>query len=152
MLWGNKFGPLYYRELDNCQTLVLKKAKSNFDTHIKLTKEAILDQKCWIKNLCPVSKKLQYSDITKVICTDESIYEWRACCEWMPTGKSWTNTEKNCHLNALEIKSILLSLMSIVKDHGIQVKFFSDSTTAIACINKFDTFYSELCYHITKQI
>ena len=61
-------------------------------------------------------------------------------------------TEKNCHLNALEIKSILLSLMSIVKDHGIQVKFFSDSTTAIACINKLDTFHSELCYHITKQI
>ena len=40
---GNKFGPLYYRELDKCKTLGLKKAKGNFDTTIKLTKEAILD-------------------------------------------------------------------------------------------------------------
>ena len=40
---GNKFGPLYYRELDKCKTLGLKKAKGNFNTPIKLTKEAILD-------------------------------------------------------------------------------------------------------------
>ena len=42
--------------------------------------------------------------------------------------------------------------MSIVKDHGIHAKIFSDSTTAIACINKLSTSHSELCYHITKQI
>ena len=42
--------------------------------------------------------------------------------------------------------------MSIVKDHGIQVKVFSDSTTAIACISKLGTSHSELCHHITKQI
>ena len=52
---GNKFGPLYYRELDNkCKTLGLKKAKRNFDTPIKLTKEAILDLQWWIKNLYSV--------------------------------------------------------------------------------------------------
>ena len=42
--------------------------------------------------------------------------------------------------------------MSIAKDHGIHVKVFSDSTTAIACINELDTSHSELCYHIAKQI
>ena len=42
--------------------------------------------------------------------------------------------------------------MSIVKDYGIHFKIFSDSTTAIACINKLGTSHSELCHHITKQI
>ena len=42
--------------------------------------------------------------------------------------------------------------MSFVKEHGIHVKVFSDSTTAIACINKLGTSHSELCHHITKQI
>ena len=42
--------------------------------------------------------------------------------------------------------------MPIVKDHGIHVKVFSDSTTAIAYINKLGTSHSELCHHITKQI
>ena len=32
---GNRFRPLYYRELDMCKTLVLKKAKDNFDTPIE---------------------------------------------------------------------------------------------------------------------
>ena len=54
------------------------------------------------------------------------------------------------HINALKLKSILLSLMSIVKDHGIYVKFFSDSTTAMACINKLGTSHLELGHHITK--
>ena len=62
-----------------------------------------------------------------------------AYCEGMSTGGSCINTEKNWHINVLELKSILLSLMSIVKDRGIHVKVFSDSTTAIASINKLGT-------------
>ena len=73
---GNTFRLLYYRELDKCKTLGLKKAKGNFDTFIKLTKEAILDLQWWIKNLYTVSKKLQYPDITKVIYTDASMHGW----------------------------------------------------------------------------
>ena len=61
-------------------------------------------------------------------------------------------SKKNWHINALELKPILLTLMSIVKDHGIYVKVFSDSTTATACINKLGTPQSELCHHIAKQI
>ena len=45
---GNKFGPLYYQELDKCKTLGLKKGKGNFDMLIKLLKEAILDLQRWI--------------------------------------------------------------------------------------------------------
>ena len=41
-----------------------------------------------------------------------------AHCERMSTGGSWINTEKNWHINALKLKSILLSLISIVKDMG----------------------------------
>ena len=83
---GNKFGSLYYRQLDKRKILGLKKAKGNFDTLIKLTKEAILDLQWWIKNLYTVSKKLQYPDITKVIYTDASVYGWGAYCERMSTG------------------------------------------------------------------
>ena len=60
--------------------------------------------------------------------------------EGMSTGGSWIKTEKNWRLK------------SIVKDHGIHVKVFSDSTTAIACINKLGISLSELCHYITKQI
>ena len=42
--------------------------------------------------------------------------------------------------------------MSIVQDNEIHVKVFSDSTSAIACINKLGTSHLQLCHHITKQI
>ena len=69
----------------------------------------------------------------------------------MSTGRSWINTEKNWHINALELKTILLSIMSVLKDHVIHVKVFSDSSTFISCINKLDTSHSELWHDITKQ-
>ena len=97
-----------------------------------------------------MSKKLRYPGITKVIYTDASIQGWGACCEGMSTGGSWINIQKSWDINALELKAILLSIMSFVKEHGIHVKVFSDSTTAIACINKLGTSHSELCHHITK--
>ena len=77
-----------------------------------------------------------------------------AYCEGISTRRSWINTERNWHINALELKSILLSLMTIVQDHGIHgfFKVFSDSTTAIACINKLGICHSELCNHIKKKI
>ena len=105
-----------------------------------------------------MSKNLQYPGITKVIYTDASMHGFGGThCEGMSTGGSWINTEKNWHINALESKSILLSIMSIDKDYGIHVKVFSDSTvfsvfSATACINKLGTSLSELCHHITKQI
>ena len=92
---GNKFGPLYYRELDKCKTLGLKKAKGNFDTTIKLTREATLDLQWGIKNLYTMSKKLQHPDITKVIYSNASMHAWGAYREGMSTGGSWINTENN---------------------------------------------------------
>ena len=41
--------------------------------------------------------------------------------------------------------------MSILKDHAIHIKVSLDSTTAIGCINKLETFHSELYHHITKN-
>ena len=71
----------------------------------------------------------------------------------MLTGESWINTENNWHINALELKSILVSLISNVKDHGIHVKvnLVGGSTTDIAYIKKLSISHSELCHHITKQ-
>ena len=71
-----------------------------------------------------MSKKLRYPDITKVIYTDASIQGWGACCEGMSTGGSWINTQKSLHINALELRAIILSIMSFVKEHGIHVKVF----------------------------
>ena len=124
----------------------MKTTKGNFAHPLNLKKEVILYLQWWIKNLFRVSKRSQYLD------TDASMHEYEAYFEGMSTGGTWINTEKNWHINALELKPIPLTLTSIVKDHGIHVDLFIDSATVIACISKLCTSYSELCHHITKQI
>ena len=90
---GNKSGRLYYRELDKCKTFELRRAKANFETHthIKSTKEAILDLQWWINNLFTVSRKLQYPDITKIVYTDALMHGSVGYYEGISTGESWIN-------------------------------------------------------------
>ena len=70
-----------------------------------------------------VDKKIAYSVKKAAVPKYYKSYLHRcinACvgahCERMSTGGSWINTEKNWHIKAL--KSIVLSLISIVKDMG----------------------------------
>ena len=129
----------------------MKIAKDSFDTPIELKKgyswSSMVDKK-----LVWSIKKAIVPRYYKRVYNDASMHEWGAYCEGISTRGSRIKTEKNYHINALELKPILLSLMSIVKDQGIHIKVFSDNNTAVACINKLGTSYSELCHHITKRI
>ena len=107
-----------------------------------------------------VYKKLVYSVKKDRVAKYYKSYLHQCIIAWvgaygeeMSTRESWINTAKakNCHINALQLKSVLLSLMLIARNHGIHV-VFSDSTTAKGCINKLGRFHSEQCHYITKQI
>ena len=56
------------------------------------------------------------------------------------------------HINALELKARLLGLRYFIKEEKINIKVFSDSTTAIGCINKTGTSHSDICHHFAKLI
>ena len=75
-----------------------------------------------------------------------------ASCEGMSTGGTWLLEEKQWHINALELKAILVGLKSFIKQEKIQIKVFSDSASAIRCINKIGTSHSDICHYFTKLI
>ena len=87
-------------------SLGLKKVKDNFATPIKLTKEAFLICTGGEKATIPIYYKryLYWCIIAGV----------GAYYEGMSSGESWINTEKKWYINALELKAILLSIMSIL--------------------------------------
>ena len=55
-------------------------------------------------------------------------------------------------MNELELKAIFLGLKFFIKEEKTHIKVFSDSTTAIGCINKIGTSHSDICHHFTKLI
>ena len=67
-------------------------------------------------------------------------------------GGTWFLEEKQWHINALELKAILLGLKSFIKQEKIQIKVFSESASAIRCINKIGTSHSDICHYFTKLI
>ena len=60
--------------------------------------------------------------------------------------------DKQWHINTLELKTIFLDLKSFIKEDKIHIMVFSESITAIACINKIGTSHSEICHHFPKLI
>ena len=60
--------------------------------------------------------------------------------EIKPTGGAWSETEKKHHINEKELLAIFYTLKSFKFDlQGKHIKTFSDSTTAVAVINKMGT-------------
>ena len=47
------------------------------------------------------------------------MHGWGHTMKEFEQNGTWINTEKNWHINPFGLKSILLSLISIVKDHEI---------------------------------
>lgn len=45
-------------------------------------------------------------DITNVVYTDASTFEWGVYSEAFLTEGLWVSTETNCHVNALELRSV----------------------------------------------
>ena len=43
-------------------------------------------------------------------------------------------------------------MKSFIKEKKIHINVFSDSTTAIGCINKIETSHSGICHHFTRRI
>ena len=53
------------------------------------------------------------------------------------TGGSWSEEERDFHINELELKTVLLALKALCGECTcMNIKIFTDNSTALACINK----------------
>ena len=100
-----------------------------------LSKDALLDSKCWRDNIIFISKNMQYPPISKDIYNDASNAGWGASCQGMLTEGSWLLEKKQWHINAFERKAMLLGLKFFIKEEKTHIKVFSD-----------------ICHHFTKLI
>ncbi len=71
----------------------------------------------------------------------------------MSTRGFWSEDERKLHINTLELKAILNSIMSIFRDQrNISILARVDSTTAIAYVNKFGGCRSLVNLSVAKSI
>ncbi len=153
---GVKYGPLWYRNMENDKIEGLKMSKGKFDANIQLSEMALAEISWWTENINSASNDIdaqsRHGEPDFIIFSDASLLGWGASCDLGQTGGHWLVTETGMSINALELKAGLFGLQSLLPRTCRHVRMMMDNTTAVACVNKMGTSHSKHCNMITKQI
>ena len=150
---GVRYGPLYYRYLDQCKTQALKDNKGNFDAITELPKPAREELHWWATNVTQSFNVVSRDEPHLTITTDASHQGWGAHCEGASTGGSWTSSEANYHINYLEMLAAFLGLKTFANmKYNIHIRLRVDNTTAMNIINKMGTSHSDSCNSLVKEM
>jgi len=150
---GVEYGQLYYRRLDMLKTEALRSNMGNFDGPMKLTNATRLDIQWWM-NYVNMGKQISHGKSKFELKTDASGDGWGAVLVGTSsTGGPWDQSEREHHINVLEIRAIYLGLKALcrhLKNTHIQV--FSDNTTAVAYVKHMGGSHSEQCNDEAREI
>ena len=148
-----QYGELFYRFLEHDKVSALKREKGNFDAMMEVNDNSINEIKWWLNNISSAYKLIRIQPFDLVLTTDASPDGWGAVVDNSSTGGHWTDTEKEAHINVLELKAIYFGLKCYFYDYfNKHIRIKSDNTTAVAYINNFGGCRSLDCHNIAKEI
>ncbi|XP_045036842.1 uncharacterized protein LOC116935930 [Daphnia magna] len=132
------FARSHYREVQSLYINNSKFYKGELDTKVDLTDPVKSDLLWWISNLASCQGKPMFeAEPTLSICSDASLSGWGAVCEGITTGMSWSDEEKNLHINELEMLGAFNAFMAFAGSRrNCTIELRLDNTTAVAYVNK----------------
>ena len=148
-----KYGPLFYRSLEEDKKNALKIAKGNFDRVMTVSNASKTELQWWIDNIDQSSNDVRICDPDVTMTSDASLTGWGCSFNGSSSGGSWSDDERLLHINVLEIKAAYFALQCFSDQiKGKHVRLMVDNTTAVACINNMGTNHSYECNHMTFQL
>ena len=148
---------MYTKWLEMGKNKALATQKYDYEKYMVLSERAREDLEWLLYNLPPSSAPVLFPNADYVINTDASTAGW-GCFDRETGGKTggrWDPQEQTNHINYLELKAILLGLLSFTRNRtGKHIRVMTDNTTAKACtcINKQGSTQSAKCNEITREI
>ncbi|KAI9560527.1 reverse transcriptase [Daphnia sinensis] len=132
------FARSHYREVQSLYINNSKFYKGELDTKVDLTDPVKSDLLWWISNLASCQGRPMFeAEPTLSICSDASLSGWGAVCEGVTTGMSWSDEEKNRHINELEMLGAFNALRAFAGSRrNCTIELRVDNTTAVAYVNK----------------
>merc|ERR1711989_147484 len=105
---------------------------------ISLSEEARVDLEWWVSfgnSLPPRSLSPFSQDIT--LTSDASLKGWGAWNSSSSVHGKWSSSERELHINILELKSVFLSFLSLFQTtYSCSILIRLDNSTAVSYINK----------------
>ncbi|XP_028412548.1 uncharacterized protein LOC114535439 [Dendronephthya gigantea] len=150
---GVMYGPLHFRLTEHEKTEALKQNAQNFDALMRLTPLAREELQWWVNLIDTAANQIHRPEPQIIIRTDASKQGWGCAVNDLSTGGLWTITEKDNHINYLELLAVYLGLKAykeLVSDKHIQV--LVDNTTVQVILNKMGTSHSPQLNTLVKTI
>ena len=120
--------PLHFRYLQALLIRGLNQMNHNYEAPVSLCSQSLGEINWWLQNLETVNGSpiiTPSSDLT--IFTDASLIK---------TNRKWSATERQLHINVLELKGAMLGIQSLLKNQSSKIISLNmDSSTAVAYIN-----------------
>ena len=133
---GIWIAPLFYKGLETIKIKALKENRGNYGAYIEVS-DTIKDELSWWTDHIEYFNTPIIRDKPKIVVTsDASKKGWGGECNGVTTGGSWTDQEKDSHINILELKAALFSSKAFCRDvkHSA-ILLRTDNTTTVAHVN-----------------
>ena len=116
---GVKFGPLWYRYMENDKIKALKQNKGDYESKVVFSNEPKSEMIWWTENIMSSFSDVHsdHSELDFVLFTDASLTGCGSSREIGQTGSHWHDyAEAPSKINALELKAALLTLQSFARE------------------------------------
>lgn len=148
-----KYGLLYTKSLERLKFLALQAHNNNYDTKISLSDDILEDLRWWKDKIFTTFHCLKKLDYKYEIFTDASRTGWGAVCNDRRANGKWKITEKEHHINYLELLAVFLGLKSFLKnDSNCAILLRVDNTTAISYVNRMGGIQFPHLNNLTRNI
>lgn len=152
---GVLWGPLFYRNLDRLKSSAVELNGGNFEALTQITAKTEKELDWWVQNVENSFYPLETTDPVVEIKTDAATSGgWGVMfCGSQKTGGRWSVTERELHINVLELKAIELALKSFAKQViNKHVKVLSDNTTTVQYLRHMGGSGSASCDEVAHRI
>lgn len=136
---GVRYAPLYYKSLEIERDTLLRLHRGNFDASVEISSKSRECIQWWVDNLVSAFKPITLTNPDRRIESDSSGAGW-GCHDVTQNNLcsgQWSTTDRQQHINYLELKAAFLALQHLCKDvRGEHIHLYLDNTTAIKYLSK----------------
>ena len=141
----------------NIQLCLLRQWKPKFNhirMEITLSPEAKVDLHWWaLRENMMQGAQIWPPEPQITVLTDACLEGWGAHCEEMAIQGLWSQAETRCHINFLEMKTVLLALQAWTPQlRGKRILLRSDNTTVVQYVNRQGGTVSPKLCRLTLEI
>ncbi|XP_030765284.1 uncharacterized protein LOC115889439 [Sitophilus oryzae] len=148
-----KYGWLHTELFERQKFLALRHNGGDYNARLEITNDMIDDMRWWHQTICSANNHLKVDSFQLEIFTDSSLSGWGAVCKGEKTHGWWASSDRNSHINILELKAIYLGLKCFTRFlKNCHILIRCDNTTAVACVNRMGSIQHNILNNMTRKI